>query len=149
MALNKIFASTQERHRERPLADITAPSSTPSSIQPGTPVAFADGGAVALTASGGAEVTQTTGLPEGVSSITYANGGVGNAAGAASFAFDGTWEFEVTGVTTSTASGVEVYIGTTGALTTSSGGGAVHFGWTDYPRDYRKQAGRAPVRIGA
>lgn len=150
MALNKIFASTQELHRERDLSTITAPAA-PASIQPGVPVLFGTRGAVSLTASGNATRTQTTELPAGVNSVNFDNGGVGNTAdpARASFAFDGTWEFAVTGATDSTASEVAVYITSAGVLTTSSGGGNVLFGHTDYPRDYRKEAGRAPVRIGA
>jgi len=148
MALNRIYAETAERVRERALSTVTAPSTAPTTIQPGVPVAFADGGAVSLTASGNGTVTQTTTLPPGLTSITYTNGGVGNASGSASFAFDGTYEFAVTGATTSTANGVEVYITTAGALTLTASTNT-HYGWTDYPRDYEKVAGRAPVRIGA
>jgi len=148
MATNQIYAGTTERYRERALSTIVQPTSTPTTIQPGVPVAFTDGPAVSLTASGNATVTQTTGLPTGLSSITYANGGAGNAADAATFAFDGTWEFAVTGALTTTASGVKVYITTAGALTLTVGTN-VAFGYTDYPVDYAKVAGRAPVRIGA
>lgn len=145
MALNKVFKETEERNRDRALATITFPSTPPTTIQPGVPVKFADGGAVSLTASGNATKTQS--LPGGVS-VTYPNGGVGNLAGTASFAHDGTWEFTVAGATTTTASGVEVFITTAGALTLTVGTNS-HYGWTDYPRDYFKRTGIAPVRIGA
>ena len=148
MATNQIYAGTTERYRERVLSTVVKPIATPTTIQPGVPVTFTDGPAVSLTASGNGTVVQTTGLPTGLSSITYANGGVGNAAGAATFAFDGTWEFAVTGALTTTASGVKVYITDLGALTLTVGANTA-FGWTDYPVDYAKVAGRAPVRIGA
>ncbi len=144
MALNKIFVENKERNRERLLSEIAIPTTTPTTIQPGVPVAFDDGGAVSLTASGNA--TKSTTLPTG-ETVTYGNGGVGNLQGAASFAFDGTWEFAVTGATTTTESGVEVYITSTGGLTLTEGTNT-HYGWTDYPRDYAKVAGRAAVRIG-
>lgn len=148
MALNKIFTGNPERNRDRALAGTTAPSTPPTTIQPGTPVKFADGPAVALTASGNATKTQTSPLPGNLTSVTWNNGGVGNASGHATFAFDGTYEFAVTGATTSTADGVEVFIVTaSGALSTSSSS-ATHFGYTDYPVGYVKESGRAPVRIG-
>lgn len=148
MALNKIFQSTQARHRARSLTTVTAPSTPPTTIQPGTPVLFAEGGAVALTASGNGTKTQTAPLAGGVTSITYKNGGIGLAADEASFAFDGTWDFAVTGALTTTADGVPVYIiPATGLLTLTATSNTL-FGYTDYPRNYIKEAGRAPVRIG-
>lgn len=148
MATNRIFAGNDANNRERPLASITTPTTAPTTIQPGVAVVFPEGPAVSLTASGNATVTQTTNLPPNLTSVTYGNGGVGNLPGSASFAFDGTFEFAVAGATTSTVSGVQVYITTTGALTLTEGTNTA-FGVTDYPRDYAKVAGRAPVRIGA
>lgn len=145
MALNMIYKF--ERSQERDLADAVAPAA-PSTIQPGVPVLFPEGAAVSLTASGNGTVTQTTGLPTGVTSITFKNGGVGNLEGAASFAFDGAWDLPVTGATTSTKKGVPVYITTAGALTLTESTNTL-FGFTDYPRDYAKVSGRAVVRIGA
>ena len=145
MALNMIYKF--ERSQERDLADAVAPAA-PSTIQPGVPVLFPEGAADSLTASGAATVTQTTGLPTGITSITYKNGGVGNLEGAASFAFDGAWDLPVTGAGTSTKKGVPVYITTAGALTLTESTNTL-FGFTDYPRDYAKVSGRAVVRIGA
>lgn len=145
MATNKVFKETEARNRERLLAEITQPTTPPTSILPGVPVRFADGSAVSLTASPNATRTETiTGT--GVS-VTYGIGGVGNQDGAATFAFDGTWEFAVTGALTTTVSGVTVYITAAGALTLTSSGNTA-YGVTDYPRDYFKRAGFAPVRIG-
>lgn len=150
MALNKIFASTQELHRDRPLSLITSPSTAPTSIQPGVPVVIGARPAVSLTASGNATRTVTTDLPGGITSVSYNNGGVGNSAdpASASFAFDGTFEFAVTGATTTTASEVPVYITTAGGLTLTEGTNVL-YGVTDYPVDFRKEAGRAAVKIGA
>lgn len=149
MALNRVYAGTPERIRERALSTITSPTVAPTTIQTGVPVRFADGPAVSVTASNGASVVRTTNLPKGLTSVTYTNGGVGNAVGNATFAFDGVYEFAaVTGVTNATANNVEVFITSTGALTLTASGNT-HYGWTDYPRDYYKQALIAPVRIGA
>lgn len=138
MALNKIFQSTEADHRERPV---------PANTQPGTPLLSSGRPAVTLTARGDATRTSTTDLPGGLTSITYTNGGASNEDDKASVAFDGTWEFAVTGATTGTANDVEVFI-TSGGTLTLTGTGNTHYGWTDYPRDYRKEAGRAAVRIG-
>ena len=155
MALNKIFASTQELHRDRKLSEIIVPTPV-TTIQPGVPVLIGSAAAtarpaVSLTASGNATKTETNGLPAGITSITYTNGGVGNdgaPAPSASFAFDGTFEFAVTGATTSQASDVPVYITSAGALTLTAGSNTL-YGRTDYPVGYRKEADRAPVKIGA
>lgn len=147
MALNKIFQSSTRLHRARALSTTTNPSTPPTTIQPGVPVTFADGPAVSLTASGNGTKTQTTSLGNGITSITFQNGGAGLAAGEASFAFDGTFEFAVTGALTTTTDGTEVFITTAGVLTLTPTSNT-HYGWTDYPRGYTKEAGRAPVRIG-
>ena len=136
MAVNKIFAETQSKNRE---------ATVPAGTLPGVPL-IADGRpAVTLTAEPTA--TKTITRADGVV-VTYPIGGVGNAAGKATCAFDGTFEFAVTGVTTGTGNGVAVYITSGGALTLTATDNTL-FGYTDYPRDYRKEAGRAPVRIGA
>lgn len=137
MALNKVFAETQSKNRER---------AVPAGTQPGTPLLINARPAVALTARG--DATKVTTLPGGTT-VTAGNGGVGNLADSASVAFDGTWVFEgVTGVTTSTGQDVAVYITSAGALTTTATSNTL-FGYTDYPRDFAKATGRAAVRIGA
>lgn len=136
MALNKIYAETQSKNRERVV---------PANTQPGTPLIINDRPAVTLTARG--DATKTTVLPGGYS-IVAGNGGVGNLPDSASVAFDGTWEFAVTGATTSTGQDVAVYLTSSGSLTLTEGTNTL-YGYTDYPRDYAKVAGRAPVRIGA
>lgn len=147
MSLNKIFQSSQRLHRPRLLSTVANPTTPPTTIQPGVPVTFLDGPAVSLTASGNGTKTITPNVG-GVTSLTFENGGVGLAAGEASFAFDGTFEFAVTGALTSTASGVEVFIVPVGGALTLTSSGNVHYGWTDYPKDYTKEAGRAPVKVG-
>lgn len=151
MSLNKIFQSTQRLHRARLLSGVSNPTTPPTTIQPGTPVTFgvapAIFPAVALTASGNGTKTITPNI-NGVTSLTYSNAPVGVAAGEAVFAFDGTFEFAVAGATTGTLNDVEVFIiPGTGALTLTSTSN-VHYGWTDYPKDYTKEAGRAAVRVG-
>ena len=139
MATNRVFAGNDGNNREK---------AVPAGTQPGTPLIIEGRSAVTLTARGDATVTQTEGLPSGLTSLTYGNGGVGNLPGSASVAFDGTFEFAVAGATTSTASGVDVYITSAGGLTLTEGTNTL-FGTVDVPRDYAQVAGRAPVRIGA
>ena len=148
MALNLVYLGEPRNNRERALSLITAPTPAPTSIQPGVPVIVGGRPAVSLTASGGATVTRTDGLPAPLTSVTYENGGVGNAAGAATFAFDGTYEFEVTGATTATAQDAAVYIDDNGDLTMTATDNTA-YGYVDYPPDYYKRAGILPVRIGA
>lgn len=139
MALNQIYAPTQALQREVPVT---------ANTQPGVPILVGARPAVTVTAAGGATKTQTTGLPSTMTSVTWKNGGIGNATDNATVAFDGTWEFAVTGATTSTLSAVEVFFVSGGTLSLTSSGNT-HYGWTDYPRDYRKTNARAAVRIGA
>lgn len=139
MAINKIFQSTEADHRARVV---------PEDTKSGDPLLLGTRPAVALTDRGDATRTDTTGLPAGVTSISYKSGGAGLEDDQASVAFDGTWEFDVTGAATSTAQDVAVYITSAGALTLTEGSNTA-FGFTDYPQDYVKVAGRAPVRIGA
>lgn len=135
MALNKIYAETPSKNRERVV---------PANTQPGTPLIIGGRSAVTLTARG--DATKVSDLPGGYQ-ITHSNGGVGNLPDSASVAFDGTWEFSVTGATTSTANDVPVYLTSGGTLTLTEGTNTA-FGFTDYPRDYVKRAGVAAVRIG-
>jgi hypothetical protein len=140
MATNQIFAPTPELIRDRAVA---------ANTQPGTPVLVGARPAVTITASGGAYRVQTTGLPTNITSLTYLNGGVGNATDHASVAFDGTWNLAVTGATTTTANDVEIFRVTADGTLTVTSGSTTHFGWTDYPVGYAKENGRAAVRIGA
>lgn len=137
MALNQIFAPTMGKNRPRVVA---------SGVVSGQPLLSGAQPAVALTDRG--DATKTTAVAgSGITSVTYKSGGASLAADEASLAFDGTFEFPVTGALTSTDSGVAVYITTGGTLTLTVGTNTL-YGYTDYPKGYRKEAGRAPVRIG-
>lgn len=141
MALNKVFQSTQALHREREVG---------ANVAAGTPLIEGGRPAITLTASGGTQITKTVLFPDGPQDILVEAGGVGNLTNHATVAYDGTFELPVTGATTSTASDVKVFITGAGEVTLADGAGAnTLFGYTDYPRDYTKVAGRAPVRIGA
>lgn len=134
MALNKIYEGTAELNRERPV---------PAGTLTGVPLIIGGRPVVTITARGDATVTET--LPGG-ETLTRPVGGFANAADSATVAYDGTYEFEVTGATTTTANDVEVCIDASRKLTLTPTG--EHYGWTDYPRDYFKRAGIAAVRIG-
>lgn len=138
MAKNLVFNFTNEKVRERQV---------PSGTVAGTPLLINTRPAVALTSRGDVQIAQTFG---NLTITEAANAkGSGNLANSASVAFDGTFEFTgITGVTTSTGQDVAVYITSGGALTTTATSNTL-FGYTDYPRDYNKATGRAPVRIGA
>lgn len=148
MATNKVFDGTPSRNRDRALSLITAPTPAPTTIQPGVPVVFADGPAVSLTADASATKTETTVLPSGWTSLTYKNGGVGNATGHATFAFDGTYAFNVTGASAATTDATEVFIvPATGALTLTATSNT-HYGWIDRSVGFVVNGTLVPVRIG-
>ena len=141
MAKNLIYNGNDELNRAR-----VVPAGTVS----GDPVINVDRPAVAIT-SRGDTISSTT-----VDGLTYQHrsGGFSNKPGEATLAFDGTYEFAVTGATASTGNQVKVYAvvnSGTGAVTslTTTATGNTLFGVTDYPNDYYKRAGIAPVRIGA
>lgn len=133
MAINQIFAPSKSFER-----------AVPSDTVAGTPLLINSRPAVTITARGDATDSVTVG---GVT-VEYPVGGVGNADDSASVVFDGTFEFAVTGALTNTGQDVAVYITGGGALTLTEGANTL-FGYTNYPVDYRKEAGRACVRIGA
>lgn len=135
MAKNMVYRYTGEKTRER-----VVPAGTLS----GAPLLLNTRPAVAITSRGDAVSSQTI----GDITVSRPAGGVGNLPDSATVAFDGTWEFPVTGATTTTGQDVAVYITGAGALTLTVGTNTL-FGYTDYPRGYFKQAGIAPVRIGA
>ena len=136
MALNKIFRETPELNRALPV---------PSGTKAGTPLLVEGVPVVTLTARTGETATKT--FSDGTS-VTYSISGASVPDGQASCAFDGTFEFAVAGALTTTVSDVAVYITGGGVLTLTEGTNTL-YGHTDYPTDYRKEAGRAPVRIGA
>lgn len=139
MALNLIYLGSPEKNREREVGE---------NVQPGTPLIVGGESVVTLTASGGTPAASVN-LPGGYTvSGGPGIGGVGNREDWATVAYDGTYEFDVTGATTSTANDVAVYLTSAGALTLTAGTNTL-YGHTDYPPDYHKTAGKAPVRIGA
>lgn len=135
MALNRIFKENERNNRAR-----VVPEGTVS----GDPLIVEDRPAVALTDRGDATKSFTM---DGITVGGFASGGVGLEPDHASLAFDGTFEFEVTGATTATEQGAVVYLTSAGALTTTEGSNT-RYGTVDYPMDYHKAAGRLPVRVG-
>lgn len=135
MALNRIFAGNEKNNRVRVV---------PSGTKSGDPLLSNSRPAVAITDRGDATKSFTLG---GITLSGIPSGGVGLADDEASLAFDGTYEFAVTGATTSTAQDAVVYITSGGALTTTASGNT-RYGTVDYPKDYHKADGRLPVRIG-
>ena len=141
MAKNLIYNGNDELNRAR-----VVPAGTVS----GDPVINVDRPAVAITSRGD---TISSTIVDGLT-YQYRSGGFSNKPGEATLAFDGTYEFAVTGATASTGNQVKVYAvvnSGTGAVTslTTTATNNTLFGVTDYPNDYYKRAGIAPVRIGA
>lgn len=141
MALNKVFQETQANNRPRVV---------PSGTKAGDPLIVGDRPAVALTdrGEGTRTLTSADGLPANVVSLTYKSGGASLASDQATVAFDGTFEFAVTGATATQENDVPVYITSAGELTLTEGSNTA-YGFTDYPESFNKTAGRAAVRIGA
>ena len=135
MAMNMVYPYNRERSRERQV---------PSGTLSGAPLLINSRPCVAITARG--DSTNTKVLADGTT-ITRNVGGAGNLFDSATVAFDGTWEFTIAGIPTNTAQDVQVYI-TAGNVLTLTLTGNTAFGFTDYPRDYTKTVGIAPVRIG-
>lgn len=153
MPKNMIYKYDEKKTRVRTLT---------ASVFDGTPVL--DPGdlrpAIAFTNSGDITKTVTTSdipLGGGVSSLTYADGGVGLSGHDTVLAYDGTWGLTVvsTGTTpapTTTAQGTKVYAIVSGTVITGLtlvSSGNTFYGTVDYPFDYTKIAGILPVRVGS
>lgn len=137
MALNFIY---------EPRGADVAERAVPSGTKAGDPLLIGIRPAVAVTSR--QDATKTFTLADG-SSRTIPVGSASQTVGAATVAFGGTAEFTgITGVTTSTAQDVAIYITPGGALTTTSTANTL-FGYTNYPVSYTKATGKAPVRIVA
>ena len=133
MATNKVFQENTKNNRARVV---------PVGTKAGDFI-FTEGRlAVALTDRG--DATKTTPISGGAS-LTSPSGGFSLEPNEATLAFDGTWHLPVTGATTTTNSGVPVYINA-GTLQLTPLGNTV--GFTDYPQGFYKRAGFAAVRIG-
>lgn len=148
MTLPIVYKYDERKTRVRTLAATTLAGTPVSDPQDARP-------AITLTNTGDATKTVTSAdmpLGGGVSSITYANGGVGLIGKEATLAYDGTWELPVvsTGTTaapTTTPGGTKVYLKAAGGLTLAQADGTL-YGVVDYPTEYTKRAGILPVRIG-
>lgn len=138
MASNLVYRNSDSQNRVEDLGKTLAPGA-PAISKAGLPV-------VAVT--GSADYTVTEVVP-GLGSISgIPAGGVGLRDQEVTLAFDGTWEFPVTGATAATAQGTKVYITTAGELTTTAGSNT-EYGYVDYSTDYDRSRGLVPVRIGA
>ena len=133
MATNKVFQENTRNNRARVV---------PVGTKSGDLLILGGRLAVALTDRG--DATKTTPISGGAS-LTLPSGGFSLKPNEASLAFDGTWHLPVTGATTTTNSGVPVYLNA-GTLQLTASGDPV--GYTDYPQGFYKQAGFAAVRIG-
>ena len=133
MATNKVFQENTKNNRARVV---------PVGTKAGDVINVSGRLAVALTDRG--DATKTTPISGGAS-LTLPSGGFSLKPNEASLAFDGTWHLPVTGATTTTNSGVPVYLNA-GTLQLTASGDPV--GYTDYPQGFYKQAGFAAVRIG-
>ena len=138
MALNLVYRNTDSQNRVEDLGKTLAPGA-PTTSKGRLPV-------VAVTGSG--DYTTSEVIP-GVGTVSgIPAGGVGLRGQEVSLAFDGTWEFAVTGATAATAQGVRVYLTAAGALTTTAASNT-EYGCVDWSTDYDRTRGLTPVRIGA
>lgn len=137
MALNLVYRNTDSQNRVEDLGKTLAPG-LPAVSKAGLSV-------VTVTGSGDYTVSET-----GFGGVTISDipaGGVGLRGQEVTLAFDGTWEFAVTGATAATAQGTEVFI--TDATNVLSLTGTVSYGYVDWSTDYDRTRGLTPVRIGA
>lgn len=136
MALNGVFASDPAKHRVWAVGNDVAPGTAVISVsgEPG----------VTLTGSGDYQITQDLG---GIT-VTYPTYAGGRAANEATVATDGTWEFAVTGGSSTTPNNTAVFrTSGTGQITLTSTGNAA-FGVVDYPTDYTVVGNLLPIKIG-
>lgn len=138
MALNLVYRNTDSQNRVEDLGKTLAPGA-PAISKAGLPVVAVTGSADYVVS----EVIPGLGTLSGIP-----RGGVGLRGQEVTLAFDGTWEFEVTGATATTAQGTEVYITAAGALTLTAGSNTA-YGYVDWSTDYDRTRGLTPVRIGA
>ena len=101
---------------------------------------------VALTDRKGGTRTDTI----GDIAVTFPSGGAGLKDGEASLNVDGTYDLPVTGADDTTENDAPGYIEGGELTLTKPAADEVVFGFTNYPPDnYAREAGVAPVRIGA
>ena len=135
MAMNMIFPYNRERTRERQV---------PTGTLAGTALLINLRPCVSITSRGDATVSKT--LADGTVIIRNVGMSTGTAFDSATVAFDGTWELAIAAIPTNTATDTPVFI-TAGNVLTLTSTGNTAFGFTDYPRDYVKTVGIAPIRI--
>lgn len=143
MALNQVYKYSPEKVREAPV---------PSGTVSGAALLLANNQpAVALTAR--SDATKTVTHADGVT-VTFPIYGIGQTAGSATVATDGSWAFPVTGATTSTPKNTPVYAitsGSAGSYTVTSltltVGSNIPFGATDSFLG-KGTAARTVVKIG-
>lgn len=138
MAMNLVYRNTDSQNRVEDLG---------KTLAPGAP-AVSKAGLAVVAVTGSADYTRSEVLP-GYGTISgIPAGGVGLRGQEVTLAFDGTFEFEVTGATAASAQGTKVYITAAGALTTTQGSNT-EYGYIDWSTDYDRTRGLTPVRIGA
>lgn len=136
MALNLVYRNTDSKNRVEDLG---------ATLAPGTPVlSQADLPAVTVTGSGDYVKSETI---MGMTISGIPAGGVGLKGQEVTLAFDGTWEFPVTGASATTEQGTAVYLTSSGTLTTTASGNTA-YGYVDWPPTYDRTRGVVPVRIG-
>lgn len=138
MAMNLVYRNIDSKNRVEDLGKTLAPGD-PEISKAGLPVVAVTGSADYVVS----EVIPGYGTLSGIP-----RGGVGLRGQEVTLAFDGTWEFEVTGATAASAQGTKVYITTAGDLTTTAGSNTA-YGYVDWSTDYDRTRGLTPVRIGA
>lgn len=138
MALNLVYRNTDSQNRVEDLGKTLAPG-VPAISKAGLPV---------VTITGSADYVVSEVIP-GLGTLSgIPRGGVGLRGQEVTLAFDGTWEFVVTGATAASAQGTKVYVTTAGDLTTTAGSNTA-YGYIDWSTDYDRTRGLTPVRIGA
>lgn len=135
MALNGVFASDPAKHRVWAVG---------TDVAPGTPVvSVSNEPGVTLTGSGDYTITQDLG---GIQ-VTYPTYAGGRAANEATVATDGTWEFAVTGGSSTTPNNTAVFRTSGGSITLTVGTNTP-YGVVDYPTDYTVVGNVLPIKIG-
>lgn len=138
MALNLVYRNIDSKNRVEDLGATLAPG-VPALSKASLPV---------VTVTGSADYVRTETGFGGVTISGIPAGGVGLEAQEVTLAFDGTWEFTVTGATAASAQGLPVYITAARALTTTATSNTA-YGYVDWPPHYDRTRGLTPVRIGA
>ena len=136
---------------------LTREWAVPSGTQSGALIVNANSGEVGVTITARGDSTVSRTLPDGTTLSGIKNGGVGNRAGGAVVAVDGSWLFGVAGVTdgdtgaggAGTDEGTKVYRATDESLTLAADDGAgTNYTFVGVIDDGFIVDGVAPVKIG-